>query len=304
VIKRLKVVKPSPRTAIDTVVSDYLAQQRSRGLSPRTTALTSNVLERIFLPWCARQGLHEPAHLTQRLLDRLGADLLDRKLARESVRTYTRTIGTFVRWAQADSAIEANLRVHQPKPERKLIETLSREEVTKLEDAANAERDKIIIRLLADTGVRLSELLGLRALDLIEQGRERYIKVRGKGARERLVPVTPTLYQRLRTYAKRGHDRIFVTIRRSPRTREYETLAPRSVQNMLRFTAESAGVARRVHPHLFRHSYATWALRKGMNPLQLQRILGHADLTMISTVYSHLNASDSYAAMLDLLRAE
>jgi integrase len=41
-----------------------------------------------------------------------------------------------------------------------------------------------------------------------------------------------------------------------------------------------------------------------MNPLQLQRILGHADLTMISTVYSHLNASDSYAAMLDLLRAE
>jgi len=73
---------------------------------------------------------------------------------------------------------------------------------------------------------------------------------------------------------------------------------------MLRFTAEAAGLGRHVHPHLFRHSYATWALRKGMNPLQLQRILGHADLTMISTVYSHLNASDSYTAMLDLLRAE
>lgn len=303
-IKRLKVVEPSPRTAIETVVSDYLAQQRSRGLSPRTTALTSNVLERTFLPWCASQGLHEPAHLTQRLLDGLGADLLDRKLARESVRTYTRTIGTFVRWAQADGSVEAKLRMHQPKPEKKLIETLSREEVMKLEDAAVTERDRVIIRLLADSGVRLGELLGLRSTDLIEQGRERYVKVNGKGARQRLVPVAPAFYQRLRRLAARGHDKIFVTVRRSPRTREYEPLAARSVQNMLRFTAEAAGLGRHVHPHLFRHSYATWALRKGMNPLQLQRILGHADLTMISTVYSHLNASDSYAAMLQLLSTE
>ncbi len=73
---------------------------------------------------------------------------------------------------------------------------------------------------------------------------------------------------------------------------------------MVRYLAEEAGVAKRVHPHLFRHSYATWALRKGMNPLQLQRILGHTDLTMISTVYSHLNAADSYEAMLEVLRAD
>jgi len=304
VIKRLKVVKPSPQTAIEILVSDYLAQQRSRGLSPRTTALTANVLERTFLPWCAAEHIQATEQLTQRVLDRFGADLLNRDLARESTRTYTRTVGTFVHWAQADGAVEAKLRMHQPKPEKKLIETLSREEVTKLEDAAVTERDKVIIRLLADSGVRLGELLGLRSTDLIEQGRERYVKVNGKGARQRLVPVAPALYQRLRRLAARGHDRIFVTVRRSPRTREYEPLAARSVQNMLRFTAEAAGLGRHVHPHLFRHSYATWALRKGMNPLQLQRILGHADLTMISTVYSHLNASDSYTAMLDLLRAE
>ena len=86
------------------------------------------------------------------------------------------------------------------------------------------------------------------------------------------------------------------------KTGDYKPLAARSVQNMLAFNAEAAGLGRRVHPHLFRHSYATWALRKGMNPLQLQRILGHADLTMIANVYSHLNASDSYAAMLAVLQ--
>jgi integrase len=117
------------------------------------------------------------------------------------------------------------------------------------------------------------------------------------------------LFQRLRKFAERGRrgtvaERIFVTNRKSPKTGDYEPLAPRSVQNMIHFTAQATGIERSVHPHLFRHSYATWALRRGMNPLQLQRILGHADLSMISGVYSHLTPSDSYAAMIALLRTE
>jgi integrase/recombinase XerD len=302
--KRLTLVAAKPSNALETLVADYLAHQRGRGLSPRTAALTANILERTFLPWSAESGINAPDQLSQRALDRFSADLLDRKLARESVRTYTRTVGTFIRWAQADDAIAAKLKLHQPEAEHKLVETLTREEITKLEDAAKTERDKLIIRLLADTGIRLGELLGLRAADLIEQGRERYIKVRGKGARERLVPLAPALFQRLRRYAGRDNERVFVTNRKSPKTHNFEPLAPRSVQNMIGFTAEAAKIKRNIHPHLFRHSYATWALRKGMNPLQLQRILGDADLTMISTVYSHLTPSDSYTAMLELLRAD
>ncbi len=192
----------------------------------------------------------------------------------------------------------------QPKAEKRLLETLTREEISVLEHAAEAERDRLIIRLLADTGMRLGELLGLGPDDLVENRRERYVKARGKGARERLVPVPPALFLRLRRLASRGHERIFVTLRRSPATGQYQPLAARSVQNMIRFVADAGGIHKRVYPHLFRHSYATWALRKGMNPLQLQRILGHSDLTMISTVYSHLNAADSYEAMLELLRAD
>ena len=210
-------------------------------------------------------------------------------------------------WAQGEEAVAARVKVELPRREHKLVDTLERDEIQKLEDHAVSERDRLVIRLLADTGIRLGELLGLRHEDLIEQGRERYLRVRGKGSRERLVPLAPGTFQRLRRYAERGgrrSGRIFLTTRRSARTGDYEPVQPRSIQNALAFTAEMAGIQKKVHPHLLRHSYATWALRRGMNPLQLQRILGHSDLTMISSTYAHLTASDSYQAMIDLLRTE
>ncbi len=292
------------------LVADYLQTMRARGLSPRTIALTQNVLD-MFATWSPATDWSQ---LSQRDLDNWSAHLLtgerfkgakvQKALSRESVRTYMRTLSSFIKWAQAEDAISAKLKARQPVAEHRLLEVLSRAEITRMEDAAGIERDKLIIRLLADTGIRLGELLGLRADDLIEQGRERYIKVRGKGQRDRLVPLAPQLYTRLQRYARRSGARIFVTSRRSPKTHEFEPLASRSVQNMIAFNAVAAGIERHVHPHLFRHSFATHALRKNMNPLALQRILGHADLSMISGVYAHLTPSDSYAAMLELVKAD
>ena len=100
---------------------------------------------------------------------------------------------------------------------RRVLTVLERDEIRAMEDAAGSERDKLIVRVLADTGLRLSELLGLTAGDLIEQGRDRYVKVMGKGSRERLVPLQPALYVRLRRFAANGarqetsSDRIFTT---------------------------------------------------------------------------------------------
>jgi integrase/recombinase XerD len=296
--RTLAVVTPS--TGLEGLVSDYLADMRARGLSPRSTSLTSNVLK-LFLDFAQLPGVTGPEQLDQGLVTAWSTYLLSRKLARESVRTYLRTLSTFIRWSQAHELIAANVRARQPKAEHRLVETLSRDEIQALEDRAGTERDKLIVRVLADTGIRLGELLGLRAADLVEMGRERYIKVGGKTG-ERLVPLQPSLYMRLRKLAGRGGERVFVTSRRSPRTGQLEPLRPRSVQNMVAFLAQQAEIGRRVHPHVFRHSYATWALRRGMNPLQLQKILGHRDLTMISRVYSHLAPADSYAAMLELMR--
>ena len=70
---------------------------------------------------------------------------------------------------------------------------------------------------------------------------------------------------------------------------------------MIRNLGEAAGVRKRVYPHLLRHSFATWQLSRGMNPIQLAQILGHSSLAMIQNVYSHLSPSDAYEAMLRAL---
>ncbi|MEO8744862.1 MAG: tyrosine-type recombinase/integrase [Candidatus Dormiibacterota bacterium] len=313
----LKIVKPDPSSDLESLVDDYLAHRRAEGLSPHTIALERAVLRQRFLPWCAAQAVKSPDQLDQRTIDDWQVFLLEehrtpagKPLSRESVRSYVRELSQFLKWAQKSEVVGAKVQAKRPSKEHRLLNVLSREEIKRLEDAATAERDKLIIRLLADTGVRLGELLGLRREDLLDQDRrERYIKVRGKGARDRRVPLTPTLFTRLRRYADHGRrgaasQRIFVTTRKSVKTGELEPLAARSVQNMITYAAQAAGIERPVYPHLFRHSFATHALRGKMNVVQLQNILGHADLTMISTVYGHLSDTDSYAAMLTLLRDE
>jgi integrase/recombinase XerC len=305
---RLKVIK-SKSTALDTLVADYVDAQRGRGKwSPRTMALNMNVLERIFIPWCVESGITTPEQLAQRVMDRFSAYQLDRvergELVRESVRTYVRTVGTFLKWAHSEGLISEKVKAHQPRAEKKLVQTLNRQEIQKLEDAAELERDKLMVRTFADSGIRLGELRALRQSDLIEQGRERYLKVNGKGARQRLVPILPSLYARLKRYARRDGELIFMTVRKSPKTGQVEPLASRSIQNTLKFLAAAAGVDGKVTPHVFRHSFATDWLRKHKDPVTLAKILGHRDLSMISTVYEHLAAGDTYAAMLDYLRAD
>jgi site-specific recombinase XerD len=308
---KLKVVK-SQSSGLESLVNDYMAHLGAKGLSPRSTGQASAVLRRQFLPWCDEQGITKPDELTQRVLDRWSNYLQsdDRQLAKESVRTYLRTVAMFLKWAQRDGSIAASVHINGPRKERRVIDVLSRDQIQKMEDRAATERDKLVIRLLADTGIRLGELLGLRVGDLREDGRERYIKVHGKGSRDRLVPMSPALYQRLKRFADKSRpdnaasDKIFLTNRRSHKTGDYEAVQPRSIENMITAAGEAAKLERSVHPHLFRHSFATWCLRRGMNPMQLQDILGHSDLTMISQVYKHLNQSDAHSAMMAVLRAE
>jgi site-specific recombinase XerD len=73
---------------------------------------------------------------------------------------------------------------------------------------------------------------------------------------------------------------------------------------MIRNVGQIAAINKRVYPHLLRHSFATWQISRGMNPIQLAQILGHSSLTMIQAVYSHLSPGDAYEAMLKTLREE
>jgi integrase/recombinase XerD len=123
------------------------------------------------------------------------------------------------------------------------------------------------------------------------------------------VPVMPQLGRRMRRYAERGRprgttsERVFVSLRRG-RHGDHEPLTRSGVDQLIRLLGEEAGLEKRVHPHLLRHSFATWALTRGMNPIQLAQIMGHSSLAMIQTVYAHLTPQDAYAALEQIVRAD
>jgi site-specific recombinase XerD len=120
----------------------------------------------------------------------------------------------------------------------------------------------------------------------------------------------PKVFRRLRVYIERGRpkdavsNRVFLSHGRRPNGGDYEPLTTSGVDQLVRNAAEPAGITKRAYPHLLRHSFATWRLSRGMNPIQLAQILGHSSLTMIQAVYSHLSPVDSYEAMLRTYREE
>jgi integrase/recombinase XerD len=298
---KLKVVPGEVGSGWGKLVADFEAHLMARGLSPRTVDAYADVLPRVLVSFCEREGL-EPRALGKRHLEKLTAELLAGGRSKQTVKTYATVINTFLRWLAAEGEITEQVRAPKPQMQRRLLDVLSQEEIQALEDAATTERDKLIVAVLAHTGVRLGELRRLRIQDLVVQGRQRFLRVRGKTG-ERLVPLRPALYVRLEKFIRRtrpecGTDSIFVTLVHGRRTADYEPISESTVQHLIKFLAGRAGIEKRVYPHLLRHSLATELLRRGMNPIQLKDILGHGSLAMIDQVYSHLAPPDAYTAML------
>ena len=311
---KVSVVSPPVTSSLELLVEDYLASCRARGLAPSTInqAYRYSLVD-VFLPWCARADVTTIAQLDQRALDRFTGDLLNRPgkhgkpLSRFTVHHYVRSVRQFLAWCRVEGEKVAG-KPQLPRLPQLVVEVLSRDEIDRLEASAPTERDKLIIRLLADTGIRVGELCGLEMEDIITaQDRKAFLKVRGKGSKERLVPLSPSLLRRIDRYRRarpESHsNHLFVASRRNPQG-EYAPLTRSGILQLLRSDADRAGMTRRVHPHLLRHSFATEALRRGMNPVQLAQLLGHSGSRMIEQVYAHLNAVDGYDAVMKMLTSE
>jgi integrase/recombinase XerD len=313
-------IQGSPR--IERLVDDYLASCRAKGLSPKTIKLAYGYpLKGVFVPWCGRVGVDALSDLTTRLLERFSAELMESggkrgELSQNTVWSYVKAVRGFIAWAKVEGEdVDAEARL--PRLPQRHIEVLTRDEVQRMEDVADSERDKLIVRVLADTGVRVGELVKLRERDLVEQSRtEAFLSVVGrsqgggaKGDRYRMVPLSPALAKRIRRYVDRSRpgdatsDKLFVSRRRSANG-GYEAITESGIQQMIRDLGERAAVRKRVHPHLFRHSAATFMLQRGMNPLLVAQVLGHSSLAMIQRVYAHLTPTDAHQALMQVLRAD
>jgi integrase/recombinase XerD len=312
---KLSVVPARERTELERVIEDYLSDLQARGRSRRTLRQAGYVLGSVFLPWCREQGTTGVQQLDQKALNAWSTHLLEQggprgALSRPSAHSYGRAVNQLLSWTVKAGQRQDQAKGHLPKLERRVIDVLDRKELKALEEAARTDRDRLLITLLASTGLRLSEALGLRDEDLQEQGRGRFVKVHGKGQKQRLVPISPALYNRIRDYAKKRRPKdvatshVFTGLRRRP-DGSYSRLTARTVQDMVAQAAQDAGLeGRKVTPHMLRHSYATNALRSGMNVIALKDILGHADLSQISATYSHLAAGDLFEAAMKAERGE
>ena len=305
---RLRVVTKPAAPAIQDAVDDYLAHVSASNPSPRTIEYYSSVLTKVFLPWCAAEKITDLSQLDQRHLDRLNAALLARKkadgsaIAPASVASYLRAVRQLLSWAKKGKLVGADLRVQGVKVPRTIKDTLSWPEIDRLEDAADNERDKLLVRVLGSTGMRLNELLSLTAGDLVKNGHDRYVKVMGKGRRERLIGLKPATWTRLQRYASHGRpldDEAPVFIARRHRHGELDALTDRAVQKTLNVLGQRAQLGKPVHAHLFRHSFITNILAsRGMDPVQLAKVVGHSDLSQIMRTYEHVGAPDLYRQLM------
>jgi len=318
----VRVLPGGAATELEDAIRDYLVSVDGRTRNSRTRGFYTYSLEKVLLPFCRAQGIESLAQLDQRVLDRLTADLQDRKrangtqLSAATVATYLRGCRQFIKWL-GRRIPEGTSVPHTKVPKTDLRDkVLSRREMTALTNATTTARDHALVELLCTTGLRLGEALALTVDDLVDRGRQgRFIKVRhrsrgggAKGDSGREVPIRPTLYTDLhRLTVHRSDDtltkKLFVTNRRH--RGEYAPLAQRTVGNMIDVAAEKAGITPKrvqsVYPHLLRHSFATDWMRATHDPVGLQKMLGHADLSLIASTYEHPSSNDLYTALTNYL---
>ncbi len=250
----------------------FLAAKAAEGAAAKTLEWYRMILIRLVRSFGEERlvdGL-DPAELRAWLLE------LRATLAAVSVSGYVRTLKALGNWLAAEELARATgLRsLRKPRVPSKLVEPVADDAMRRLLAAAGV-RDRAILLLLLDTGLRVSEAAALRLGDLRADGT---FNVQGKGAKERIVPVGSTARQAIVRYlGRRGSGRSDDALFLGRRGR----LDARGIQQVVRRLKTRIGIVGRLSPHSFRHTFARSYLLNGGDVFSLQRILGHTTLDMV-----------------------
>ncbi len=178
-------------------------------------------------------------------------------------------------------------------PERE-VEFLEPEEVERILNSADGKtlkelRDRAILELLFSAGLRVSELTSLDRDQINLETRE--FSVRGKGDKVRIVFISDTAKIALQNYLKERTDidpALFIRTNKIGFTKEDDLrITPRSVQRIVKYYAKKAGIVKDIHPHTFRHTFATDLLSNGADIRNVQEMLGHSSITT-TQIYTHI----------------
>ena len=213
-------------------------------------------------------------------------------LAPRSVQRRLSAVRGFFGYLVREGAAASNpaVDIRAPKAAKRLPGTLDVDQITQLlqipGDDSLAVRDRAIMELFYSSGLRLAELVGLALTDV--DLADRTVRVLGKGAKTRIVPVGRKACEAIRLWLKEraalaelDETALFVG-------RNGERLKSRAIQLRIAHWARRAGLPARVFPHLFRHSFATHLLESSKDLRGVQELLGHADIST-TQVYTHLD---------------
>jgi site-specific recombinase XerD len=219
-------------------------------------------------------------------------------LSTATVHGHVRTLRAFFNWLVSEGLAQTNPAkdLKPPRITRKVISTLSDEEIGAILNTFSISpsdaRNQTLFMILLDTGLRIGELVNLKMDDVhIDEG---YLKVMGKGKKERIVPIGNNAQRALQRYIFRfrpkltNHltDNVFLSA-------SSKALTENSMKLMFTRLAKRSGVCR-LHAHLCRHTFATKFLINGGDVFTLQQILGHSTLTMVS---HYVNLASSHVAI-------
>jgi integrase/recombinase XerC len=219
------------------------------------------------------------------------AHLQRRKLSRSSVARHLSALRTFFRYLMREGRADANPArvVATPKREKHLPSVLQPADIELLFEQVDVStplgrRDRAFLELMYGSGLRISELVGVDIDDI--ELRARLVKVRGKGAKERIVPFGSKAEEAIRTWLRDRHappdtNALFVNYRGA-------RITPRSVRRLFDRYVRAAALRAGVSPHTLRHSFATHLLNAGADLRGIQELLGHASLSTTQK-YTHLN---------------
>ena len=273
---------------IEILLKDYLNYlEIEKNRSPKTSGNYEHYIKE-FLKF---SKVAAPKDITESAVREFRLALARRDIKRLTQSYYVIALRNFLKYlAKRDIKTLAPEKIELPKTPMREIEVLEYGDLERLlaapkGDSLRALRDRAILEMFFSTGLRLAELCSLpRRIDL-KRGE---LTVRGKGDKLRVVFISDSARAAIEKYlAKRGdaEDALFVSVDR--RGKAIGRITPRAVQRLVALRAREAGIAKPIHAHLLRHSFATDLLVNGADLRSVQALLGHSNIST-TQIYTHL----------------
>lgn len=266
-----------------------------RGLSDNTLASYKNDIMR-FIEFLMNYKIKDFSEADEKILNSFLITLFELGLSNSTRARYLSSIKSFYKFLSSINAISLDITetLEAPKIKRKLPETLSYEEINKIIESPDTNtdkgiRDRAILELLYACGLRVSELIALKSRDFLPD--IGIIRVFGKGSKERIVPVGSSAIEWVELYNKKVRPLLLNKIKSTDilfLNKKGQPLTRMAIWKFINHYTQLAGISKKVHPHIFRHSFATHLIEGGADLRAVQEMLGHADIST-TQIYTHLD---------------